>query len=59
MVHELLPVQASVEPVSSVTVQLLPPPHVTVLFVPVESVHWLVPAQLDVQFEPQLPSQVD
>jgi hypothetical protein len=38
---------------------LLPPAQVTWLFVPVESVHELVPAQLDVQFEPQLPAQVD
>jgi hypothetical protein len=59
IVHWLLPVQESVEPVSRVTLQLLPPPHVTVLFVPVDSVHWLVPVQLDVQFDPQLPAQVD
>ena len=59
IVHVLLPVQSSVEPVSSVTVHVLPPPQSTVLFVPVESVHVLVPVQLDVQFEPQLPSQTD
>jgi hypothetical protein len=38
---------------------LLPPSHVTVLFVPVESVQSLVPPHFDVQFEPQLPAHTD
>ena len=57
--HVLLPWQVSVDEVSSVTVHLLPPPHVTLLFVPVESLHSLVPLQVEVQFDSQLPSQVD
>jgi hypothetical protein len=48
-----------VEPVSSVMAQVLPPAHVTLLFVPVVSVHWLVPAQLDVQLDVQLPAQTE
>lgn len=59
MVQLLLPSQVTFEPVSSVTAQVLPPEHDTVLLVPVSSVHWLVPAQLDVQFEPHDPSHTD
>ena len=55
----LLPVQLTVEPVSTVTVHVLPPPHDTLLFVPVERVQSLVPVQLEVQFEVQLPAQLD
>jgi hypothetical protein len=47
------------DPVSSVIVQVLPPPHVTWLSTPVVRVHSLVPAQLDVQFELQLPAHTD
>jgi hypothetical protein len=38
---------------------VLPPAHVTWLFVPVVRVHWLVPAQLDVQFDVQVPAQTE
>jgi hypothetical protein len=55
----LSPWQLSFEPVSRLTVHVLPPPHVTWLLVPVVSVHWLVPAQVDVQFDVQLPAQFD
>lgn len=55
----LLPVQLTVEPVSTSTSHLLPPSHETVLFVPVEIVHSLVPAQLEVQFDSHVPTQVD
>jgi len=46
MVHVLFPVQPTVDPVSTVTSQVLPPPQLTVLFMPVESVHLLVPSQV-------------
>src|SRR5688572_14800602 len=59
IVHVLFPVHATVDPVSTVTVQVLPPPQVTVLFVPVSSVHVLVPLHVDVQFASQLPLQFD
>lgn len=59
IVHLLLPWHESVDPVSSVILQSLPPPHVTWLLVPVTMVQSLVPAQLDVQFDPQLPAQTD
>jgi hypothetical protein len=49
----------SVEPVSRLTLQVLPPAQVTSLFVPVVSVQSLVPAQLDVQFDVQVPAQVE
>jgi hypothetical protein len=48
-----------VDPVSTDTSQLLPPAQVTWLSVPVARVHWLVPAQLDVQFEVQVPEQTE
>jgi hypothetical protein len=48
-----------VEPVSSETMQLLPPPQVTVLFTPVTSWHVLVPVQVDEQLEAQLPAHCD
>jgi hypothetical protein len=59
MMQELSPWHVIVDPVSSVTRQVLPPAQVTWLLVPAASVHWLVPAQLDMQFEPQLPPQTD
>ncbi len=59
MLHELLPVHETVEPVSTVTWQLLPPPQVTVLLVPVETVQSLVPLHVVVQFEPHVPLHVD
>jgi hypothetical protein len=59
IVQVLSPVQEIVEPGSSVTLQVLPPPQLTWLFIPVVSVHWLVPAQLEVQFEVQLPAQTE
>jgi hypothetical protein len=59
IVQLLLPVHATVEPVSTVTSHVLPPPHVTVLLVPVDTVQLLVPSQVVVQFELQLPTQVD
>ena len=55
IVHVLLPSHVSVDPLPSVTAQSAPPEHVTVLLVPVCSVHLLVPAQLEVQPDPQLP----
>jgi hypothetical protein len=57
--HVLVPSHVAVEPVSSVSVQVLPPEQVTVLLIPVSIVHWLVPAQVDVQFELHVPSQTD
>jgi hypothetical protein len=59
MLQVLLPVQETVEPVSTVTVHLLPPPQVTLLFVPVESVHSLVPVQVDEHPSVHVPVQVD
>lgn len=38
---------------------MLPPPHVTLLFVPVESVHSLVPVHVDVQLDSHVPSHFD
>jgi hypothetical protein len=55
----LLPWQDTVEPVSTDTLQSLPPPQVTVLFTPVLSVHVLVPLHVDVQSDAQLPAHVD
>jgi hypothetical protein len=55
----LSPWHVMVDPVSSVTLQALPPAQVTWLLTPAASVHELVPAQLDVQFDPQLPTQTD
>jgi hypothetical protein len=55
----LLPVQETVEPVSTVTLQVLPPPHVTVLLVPVDNVQLLVPSHVDEQFDVHVPVQVD
>jgi len=57
--HLLLPVQVSVEPPPSEMLQSLPPPQVTVLFVPVVRLQVLVPLQVDVQFDWQLPEHVD
>lgn len=57
--HELFPPHATVDPVSTLTLQLLPPPHVTVLLVPVETVQLLVPSHLVVQLDRQLPWHVD
>ncbi len=59
MVQSLFPVHDSVDPAPSVMAHALPPAHVTSLFVPVASVHWLVPAQLEVQSAAQLPEHVD
>ena len=59
IVQLLSPEQESLEPVPIVMSQLLPPLHVTSLFTPVVSVHWLVPAQLDVQLAVQVPAHVD
>jgi hypothetical protein len=58
-VHALLPPQETVDPVSTVTSQVLPPAHLTWLSVPVDTVQWLVPAHDHVQFEVQLPLHVD
>jgi hypothetical protein len=57
MVHLLSPRHVSREPVSSFTVQVLPPSQATSLLTPVSSVHWLVPAQVEVQSEVQVPVQ--
>jgi len=59
MSHMLSPRHVSVEPWSRVIVHLLPPSHVTLLSVPVDSVQSLVPPQLEVQFELQVPAQTD
>jgi hypothetical protein len=59
MLHELLPVHDTVEPVSTVTVHDAPPPHVTVLLVPVEMLQLLVPVQVDVQFDVHVWLHVD
>ena len=59
MLQVLLPSQKSDEPVSSVTVQELPPPQVTLLFTPVTRLHVLVPVHVEVQLDSQLPSQMD
>ena len=55
----LLPWHEIVDPVSSETLQSLPPPQVTVLFTPAESVQVLVPSHVEVQLEPQLPAHCD
>jgi hypothetical protein len=57
--HILFPVHAMVDPLSTFTLHVLPPPHVTALSIPVETVQRLVPSQRVVQLERQLPSQVD
>src|SRR5689334_11015660 len=49
MAQLLFPPQETVEPVSSESLQSLPPVQVTLLLTPVLRVHVLVPAQLDVQ----------
>lgn len=59
MVQVLLPVHDTVEPTSTSTLHVLPPAHVTALFVPVERVQLLVPAHDDVQFDVHVPLQVD
>lgn len=51
IVQELFPVHDTTEPVSTVAWHVLPPPQLTVLFVPVDSVHWLVPSHVVVQFD--------
>ena len=51
IVQVLLPVHPTVDPVSTVTLQVLPPPQLTVLLVPADRVHVLVPLQFDVQFD--------
>jgi hypothetical protein len=53
----LLPWQETVEPVSSESLQSLPPPQVTLLSTPVLRVQVLVPSQVEVQFAAQLPAQ--
>jgi hypothetical protein len=55
----LLPEQATVDPVSTVTVHDAPPPQVTVLSVPVEIVQVLVPVHVEVQPEVHVPLHVD
>jgi len=55
IVHVLLPVHDTVEPVSTLTSHALPPPQVTVLFVPVESAQLLVPSHVVVQFDKHVP----
>jgi hypothetical protein len=59
MWHVLSPRQVMVDRSSRVTLQSLPPSHTTLLSTPVDSVQSLVPAQLDVQLELQLPLHVD
>jgi hypothetical protein len=59
MLQVLSPSHLILDPVSRVSWQLLPPEQVTSLFTPVVRVHWLVPAQLEVQFAVQLPAQVE
>jgi hypothetical protein len=59
MAQLLFPSQETVEPVSSESLQSLPPVQVTLLLTPVLSVHVLVPAQLDVQLAAQLPAQLE
>jgi hypothetical protein len=39
--------------------QSLPPPHVTVLLLPVVRLQLLVPSQVDVQFDEHTPVHVD
>jgi len=55
----LLPPHATADPVSTFTLHVLPPLHVTVLLVPVEMSQLLVPSHVVVQFEVQLPWHVD
>jgi hypothetical protein len=57
--HVLFPVHVTVDPVSTSTLQLLPPPQLTVLSVPVETVQLLVPSHWVVQLDKQLPWHVD
>jgi hypothetical protein len=46
-------------PAPTESLHVLPPPHVTLLFVPVERVHSLVPVHVDVQFDSHVPSHFD
>jgi hypothetical protein len=57
--HVLFPPHPTVDPVSTLTLQLLPPPQVTMLLVPVETVQLLVPSHVVVQLDRQLPWHVD
>lgn len=57
--HLLLPVQLTVDPVSTSTLQPLLPSHVTLLFVPVVIVQSLPPAQFVVQFDSHVETHVD
>ena len=59
MVQVLFPPQLTFEPVSTLTVHVLPPLQVTVLFWPVETVQLLVPSHENVQFAVQFPSHLD
>ncbi len=59
MVQVLFPVQDTVEPVSTFTLHALPPPQVTVLSVPVESMQVLVPSHVVVHPDRQVPWHVD
>jgi hypothetical protein len=58
-VQELLPVHDSVEPAPTLTLQVLPPPQLTLLSTPASRLHVLVPSQTVVQFEPHVPPQED
>ena len=51
----LWPVHATADPVSTFALHVLPPPQVTVLSIPVESVQLLVPSHVVVQFDRQVP----
>ena len=55
----LLPVQDTVDPVSTSTSHPLPPPQVTVLLVPVEMVQLLLPSHVLMQFETHVMAHVD
>ncbi len=49
----------TVDPVSTSALHVLPPPHVTVLLVPVEMLQLLLPSPVLVQFEMQVLAHVD
>ena len=57
--HLLVPVHVKVEPAPRFTLQSLPPPHETVLLVPVVNVQSLVPLHVEVQFAVHVDTQVD
>lgn len=59
IMHVLWPVQSTLDPEPTVTWHVLPPPHVSVLFVPVVTVQLLVPSHVVLQFDAHVLWHVD